>query len=428
MSRRLILAWAFLALIAPRAHAQSPYPSDLVPTRTALSRLGLERHWMGAVPLTGPERVMGLSMGNGLVFAQTNSGYLHAFDAESGALLWSSKLGQPAARARPVSANSFAVFVTSLNKLYALDRRTGNPLWEKQMSSLASSPTAANEEQMMVGQASGKVYGFGLKVKQGETTRISDRPIDVWNWQTGGPAETRPLLGDKFAIFGSDDGKVYVALADEPTLLYRIATGGPIGDGFGAHGTRLLLVPSADRNVYGVDLFTAQVLWSYGSGAPVSQAPLVAGDEIFVLNDAGRLISIDPADGQARWVQVTTGGRLMGIGANRVYVQNDQHDLYYLDRGTGRVVTSPRESRERAGLNLRAYDLSITNVENDRLYCGTTSGFIVCLREEGRVSPTPLRDPNAPPFGFIPREGISLNPAIAPPADGAERPLDEMPE
>lgn len=417
MSRRIILAWAVLALMAPSARAQAPFARDLVPTRTALDRLGLERHWMAAVPLTGPERVMGLSMDDGLFFAQTNSGFIHTFDAESGALLWSAKLSDPAVRSRPISANSFGVFVTSLNRIHALDRGTGNSLWEKEMNSLPSSATAANDDRMMVGLASGKVYGFDLMVKKGATKVISDRPRDAWNWQTGGPAETRPLLGSKFIVFGSDDGKVYVGLADEPTLLYRIATGGRIGDGFGSHGTRLLVIPSADRNVYGVDLLTSKVLWSHGTGAPVSQAPLVAGDDIFVLNDDGRIISINPADGTSRWVEATTGGRLAGIGAARIYVQNDQHDLYFLDRATGRVLISPQESRGRTGLNLRPYDLGLTNFDNDRLYVGTTSGFVVCLREQGKVAPTPLRDPKALPFGTIPREGVSLNPQITQPVD-----------
>ena len=43
--------------------------------------------------------------------------------AETGRLLWTTRLGMQTAHARPASVNSFAVFVTSLNMLYALDRR-----------------------------------------------------------------------------------------------------------------------------------------------------------------------------------------------------------------------------------------------------------------------------------------------------------------
>ena len=42
-------------------------------------------------------------------------------------------------------------------------------------------------------------------------------------------------------------------------MLYRIATGGEIAAPLGTYGTRTVLIPSADKNVYAVDLFGASV-------------------------------------------------------------------------------------------------------------------------------------------------------------------------
>src|SRR5262249_39330557 len=76
-----------------------------------------------------------------------------------------------------------------------------------------------------------------------------------------------------------------------------------------------------------------------------------------------------------------------------------------LDRATGRILADPRVTLDRAGINLREYTIVPTNTENDRLYLGAVSGMILCLREQGSIQPRPLRDPNAPKFGYIPPEG-----------------------
>ena len=55
---------------------------------------------------------------------------VHAFDAETGRLLWSAQLGERTGFARGVAANSFAVFVTNADTLFALDKKTGRPIWK----------------------------------------------------------------------------------------------------------------------------------------------------------------------------------------------------------------------------------------------------------------------------------------------------------
>jgi outer membrane protein assembly factor BamB len=137
MSRRLVLAGALVALLwGSPLRAQLPFARDLVPTRTSLARLGLEKQWLAVIPVVGDERVVSLSMADDLVFVQTNKAYFHVLNAESGQLLWTARLGTQTAKARPASVNSFAVFVTNLNTLHALDRKTGHPYWVKTLDTL----------------------------------------------------------------------------------------------------------------------------------------------------------------------------------------------------------------------------------------------------------------------------------------------------
>jgi len=435
MTRRLVWALLLTVLAGLPARAQTPFSGDLVPTRTALTRLGLERQWMAVVPVVGDERVISVSMSDNLIFAQTNKAFFHTLDAETGQLLWTAKLGTQTAKAQGASVNSFAVFVTNLNTLYALDRKTGTTIWTQGLlGTLPSSSTACDEDRVMVGLANGKLYGYALKEKVSDKStqmKIADKAIEVWNWQTAGPVKTRPLPASRVVAFGSDDGKVYVAFADERTMLYRIATGGAIGAGLGSYGARLLLIPSEDRVLYAVDILTAEVKWTFPSGSPIAQEPLVANDEIFVVNKAGELSSIDANNGTPKWTTHTEGGRLLSVGAKKVYLENNNGDAFIVNRENGQMLVSPRESLERAGLNVRAFDLGVTNRVNDRLYLGTSSGMLVCIREIGLTTPRPLRDPKAIPFGTVPPEGVSLTPpptTVAPPEEkAAEAPAAEKP-
>ena len=60
------------------------------------------------------------------------------------------------------------------------------------------------------------------------------------------------------------------------------------------------------------------------------------------------------------------------------------------------------------------------------VYFATSSGLIVAIRERGQVSPRPLRNPKAQPFGYIPPDGLKITPAGAPTTVGPVAP-DETP-
>jgi outer membrane protein assembly factor BamB len=390
---------------------------------------------MAWVPLSGSERLLSMSIADGMLFAQTNMGNFSAFDAESGRLLWSTPLGRQIGIARPASVNSRLVFVTNSNYLYALDRRTGRIVWELNLGIVPTSPTAADESRVMVGLSNGKLQAFNLVAPGDKTNKLLNTPTAAWNWQTVGAMTSRPIAAGQFVAFGGNDGKLYVAMAEKPVtdpavMLYRIATGGEIYAPLGTYGQRLILIPSADKNVYAVDLFTSDVKWTYSTGAPVMQEPLVADTDAYIVNTAGLLTAIDVNTGSPRWTISTQGGRLIAVSATRVYLESHDEDLFIVDRATGRMVASPEATFHRACLNLRDFDLGPTNSLDDRLYFGTRSGLIICLREIGQYAPRPLRDPKTPPFGYVPPEGIEIKPAIQPPpveVPPAEPPPAEAP-
>jgi outer membrane protein assembly factor BamB len=323
--------------------------------------------------------------------------------------MWSADVGAPAVFARPASANSFGVFTTNAGSLLALDRRTGRLLWKTNLDFLPSGTTVCDEERVMVGLINGDVVAYNLKKKDDQGNEsILTAPAKVWNWHIGGPVTTRPLPAERIVVLGGAEGKVYVAFSDERTMIFRFATGGPIGEGFGSYGTRTLIVPSEDQIVYGIDLFTADGLWKYSTGAPVVQAPLTSGEDVIVINSAGGLTNLDPKTGSPRWTSSTHNARLLSLSKSKIYLLSENRDLYVIDRATGTTLLDPIATRQRAGVDLRKLNQTFTNSYNDRMYLGTNSGLIVCIREIGQIQPLLLKDPKALPFGYVPPEGLKL--------------------
>ena len=240
MFRRLLSVWVIVGTISAGGSAQgaAALPGAIsFPTRSALDRLGLERQWFGGGP-AGRDRAaarrsaLRRAIGS---FAQTSYAMVHTFDAETGRLLWSAQLGERTGFARGVAANSFAVFVTNADTFFALDKKTGRPIWKIDLGTIPTSSPACDEERAMVGLTTGKIYAFDLKNRddKGNET-ILTRP---WKPGTGRPAarcsrgRCPPTTSSPSA---RTDGKAYVVMADERTPLFRFSTGGPIGAGLGA--------------------------------------------------------------------------------------------------------------------------------------------------------------------------------------------------
>ena len=237
MTRRQALALTLAGVAtAPggaAATAQSPlgFSRDLMPKRESLTRLGLERAWFAAVPFGyGNERVMAVNLADDSVFVQTNRSNLHVFDAETGRYRWGTGLGRDTLDARPVAVNSDMVFVTNGPLMMAFDRRTGRSIWNKRMEASAEGAAAANEDRVMVGLGSGKLVAFNVPAII-RKIRFKGRSAGTfaWAWQTQQDDHgARPIPAGRVVAFASQDGRVYCAIDDPKTILYRFLTGGPI--------------------------------------------------------------------------------------------------------------------------------------------------------------------------------------------------------
>jgi hypothetical protein len=143
------------------------------------------------------------------------------------------------------------VFVGTLRgTLWALDRRTGRPVWKHAADGpIQHSPTFA------AGRVFSADTGGALFALDATTGRL------VWTFRSGkGGFVTSPLVVGEMVYLGSRDGTFYAVAAGTGQSRWSFATGGPIRCTAAFAGERVLFA-SDDMHAYALDAATGRLLW-----------------------------------------------------------------------------------------------------------------------------------------------------------------------
>ncbi len=252
------------------------------------------------------------------------------------------------------------------SKAYALDRATGEKLWEfNSRSSFHSSP-AVYDGVVYVGADDGNLYA--LDANKGSV---------LWKFHTGDAIVSSPNIRDGTLYIGSDDSNVYaISLADRG-LRWQYGTAGAVKS-TPALWRGMCYVASTDGYLYAID-DTGNLRWRTSLGStPCFSSPSIEGGKVIV--GAGyNLIAVDARSGQRRWTFIT-GGLVTGSPAvfdRFVYVGSADTSVYAVSAATGRAVW-------RVGLGVEVQ--SSPTVVGDTVLVHGADGLLVALeRESGKT-------------------------------------------
>ncbi len=220
---------------------------------------------------------------DGVVYAGSYSGMLYAFNASTGAVLWTYQTANNGTNYASPAVNNKKVFFGSIDGLvYALDARTGAKLW---------------------------------------------------SYQTGGAIYSSPSVIDAVVYIGSNDGNLYVLNANTGALLWKSSTGGAVAS-TPAVADGAVYFGSNDGNVYALNASTGAKLWSYHVGGNYTpdlftQSPAVANGLVYVgSGDADYVYALNASTGAEVWSQY------IGAGFNPISSPAIAHGCFTSDRAT----------------------------------------------------------------------------------------------
>lgn len=317
------------------------------------------------------------------LYAASATGIVQALDGETGATLWSTKIGRPTLVTQGPAANDDVVAVLNGGSLYVLDSADGQLLWKKQVSSYASGrrisevPTAApaiSDTQVLVPTVRGDLLGYDLRepllfpTRYGALGRALIQPLVVTQsvaWATTARAARRGSTTKSY---------LYVANANEAGTRYRLESSELIA-GRPAYRTKgsqtQFYVASRDGYLTCLSERSGRLQWRFSAGEPLEHQPVVFGDGVYIMSVDGGLWRINADSGQEEWWTPGVYG-FVAASRNRLYCTNESGRMVIVDSATG---------ARRGILPTELLNVKLINTQTDRLYMGTRNGLLQCLHE-----------------------------------------------
>ena len=234
---------------------------------------------------------------NGRVFALNVDGLMRAYDAKTGALLWSKQIPD---RSGVTTCGCFASAPTAARgivytsgggvaQVSALSEATGAVLWQQDVMGSDHSSPAVSPDGVYVTYACNQSYDFN------PTTGAQ-----MWHYQTpctGGGGKTPVLNGGK--LYARDEPLAPNPIIDSETgqrVGQFVSAVAPVIDG------SVGLFFTGYTTLQAKDMSTNQVLWTRRRGTPYVPSPLLYDDTLYNLNHyQGVLIRLDVKTGERLW-------------------------------------------------------------------------------------------------------------------------------
>ncbi|MGA2030990.1 MAG: PQQ-binding-like beta-propeller repeat protein [Thermoguttaceae bacterium] len=425
MRPSLVLAAALGALLV-RADLASISAADDPIAETTAQQHGLTRPWFSQVQMDrARSRVHDLILHDGILYVQTDRAMIHAIDAETGRSLWARMIGRPEHPSMTPGIGDDLMAVVNGSRLYVVNRYTGDLLYETEVEGAPGAGPAVSRKRAYVPMVNGMIMAYRIEPltdplkelgklgkpeaemteeekkaaeeERRQDIRVRQDYVPPMACHSAGRALVQPVVtmqnaDEEFAAWTTDRGYLNVGridrrMEDKLLIKYRLLTGAPIE----AQPTYLppnpkmpddvgtIFAGSRDGYVYALVERSGEQLWKFSAGEPILEPPAVIEQRVFVCTQLSGMFCLDAKNGRQQWWAPEIV-RFLAAGKLRVYAADRRGRIVTLDAKTGtRLDVLPYEG----------WSLKLTNTDTDRIYVGTDTGLVQCLREIDQVQPIP---------------------------------------
>lgn len=298
-------------------------------------------------------------VGNGRLFVIGTDARVRAFDAATGAPVWSVELGSKGNSGSlfggGVSVDGTRVYATNgVGDVAALNINDGSVIWKKRPGGpLRGAPAVADGNAYVMSQDN---QIFAMNAENGEMIWTESGTLEV----TGVFGVAAPAVGQGTVIAGYSSGELTAYRYENGRTLWGDALSRTSMATSVATLSDIDADPVIDRGrVYAVgqggrmasyELVTGQRLWEINM-AGIS-TPWVAGEWLFVVTDDARLLCVARATGKIRWISqlkeyrkakkkqdpLSWSGPVLAGG--RLILVSTEGDLVYVNPVDGSILSS----------------------------------------------------------------------------------------
>ena len=227
---------------------------------------------------------------------------LYAYDANTGALDWSTGL-VAGPTGSPTAADGFVyVIVPGNGTLYALDEATGAITWQRTMSAAGGTPAVTADGVYVTATTSG-CSATDLRPATGEVI-----------WDSSGGIGFCQRSADATASVAN---QLVYAPASSGTSIFSAETGSGSGT-LSASGPAAFTSSTAyfqgSPNLDAVNLSSDTVRWTFNGDNELDTPPIVVNQYVIAGSSLGNLYAVDSTSGSSVWTR-SLGGKIVQLAA-----------------------------------------------------------------------------------------------------------------
>jgi outer membrane protein assembly factor BamB len=224
----------------------------------------------------------------------THSSYSTTWGPQTNDVLWSALVGE--IESSPAVVNGIVYVGTNQGFVYAWNAFSGAIIWTYMTNeNIESSPTVV-DNVVYIGAGnysatrdSGHIYA--LQAATGEV---------LWSYQTGGPVDSSPTVTDGRVYVGCQDGNFYVLDASTGNKLWSVKTG-IIQHSSAAVVVNIIYICSSDF-LYALNAENGMQLWNYTADwGYLASSPMIANNIVYLSSDG--VYAFDALTGNLVWHQ-----------------------------------------------------------------------------------------------------------------------------
>lgn len=351
------------------------------------------------------------------IYIGSGDGLFYALDKQSGEIIWSFQTASTKS-STAVLVGNLVCFGTNDGVLYALDKKKGTRVWKHQTG-------GEQELDMWDYYLSTPVVSDGvLYWGCGDTFVYALDPVtgeEKWKYKTDGIVHATPVVDNNKLFVGSFDGHMYALNASSGDLLWKFKTLGAhyfpkgevqkaplVADGVVYFGTR-------DYNLYALDAKSGRTLWNYREphGWIIATPTLQDGHLYFGLSDGHQFCCMNVQSGAMKWtlpLNMRVFGEAIPVGDKLIFGSHNGI-LYLVNAADGKIrdhfktagcIKNSSEVFDESGAFKKGFELygsdmvgaeqkilnlgsilSTPLVEGDRIYFGSTDGYVYAVEYTG---------------------------------------------
>lgn len=285
---------------------------------------------------------------------------VHAFNAATGAPIWTARVESEGDNSKAqfgggVSVAGDRVYVTTgMGDVAALSTADGKQIWKVRPGGPLRGSATLNNGHVYVMSQDNQIYA--LSQEDGSVV-----------WTEGGTVETTAIFG--VAAPAADQGTVIAGFSSGELTAYRYENG---------------------RVLWGDALSRTSISTSVAALTDIDADPVIDRGRVFAIGQGGRMASYELVSGQRLWEINIAGIATPAVAGDWIYVVTDAGRLLCVERATGKIRWISQlkawENEEKKSGSIRWHGPVLAG---EQLYLVSTDGEIVTVNPtDGAVSST----------------------------------------